>query len=368
MGKRRMGHRMLQAFEIGMVCLLFLCGCVIIEWQERVIGQRKQLAVPAEGVAEECVPDEEGDLSEVKLLENEEVVVYEDRAFYRFVCEEDNLGNAASYVRKVQESCPGLKQIYVMPVPPRVLIEEGYDADRENYAKYVKRLRQLLPEKGVLLEVSERMEQHKSEEVFYPTENAWTAEGAYYGAQAFLEATEREGVPLEQYEKYEGNEFLGNMELHEEIAAARKQEVSLVNNRLRFYRLRDAPQRVEVIGVGEQGGQEQYKKPLFTPSSINLASVIDSTYARAIVEGESIDGRNTENYLLVICDVVGSWVVPYLKDYYAGVYVINICEDSYLYKDLDDLVEKYGITEALWVQTAAELGKAGYDKAMSVKE
>lgn len=342
------------------ICLLFALGCMELERLVKKRDQNKQTESMA--VAE---PDVQSPLSKVKLVENEEVVGYEDRAFYRFTFEEESVQNTASLVSKLQESCSALQQIYVIPIPPRIIAEEGCKSDKEQYQSFINQLKQAMPKNSILLDISQRMIQHSLEEIFYRTDNTWTSRGAYYGMQVFLEKTGRKSIPLEQYEEYIGNRFKGKVEAQKEIAALKEEGTFQANNLLYYYWLKGLPQQAEIIRFHKVEGEERYKKPLFTPSSINLSSVIEDEYDRAIVEGESLDGKKTDQYLLVINDRAGAWSVPYLKDYYDGIYVINIHEDSFLYRDIESIVEEYRISEVLWVQNAMELGKKGYYKALS---
>lgn len=346
-------------------CVLLMIGCFFLEWLVKEHEAAEQVSAMTELRKENSDgPNEGSDLSGVKRIENEEVVCYEDRAFYRFISKEDHVKNTLDMIKGVLVKCKKLEQVYVMPVPPRVLIEEGYAEDNVAYQNYINDLKQQMPKKSILLDVSDALIQHKDEAVFFRSENAWTCKGAYYGAQVFLNETQRECIPLEQYEEYVGEEFVGNMQFQKDISLLDAEELALMRNPLYYYRLKNAGQRAEVILFDNNGAANTYKKPLFTPSAQNLSSVIDDEYDRAIVDGESVDGRKADKYLLLICDNAGKLLVPYLKDYYAGVYVINIYRDGFLYNDISTLLEEYQITEVLWSQNAMELGQDGYYRAL----
>lgn len=364
-----MKHKGLEILTIIIVCILLVSGCLGLEWlikdkEKQILSEKTHTKPTAQESYNGYGLPVGTELSQVKLLENDEVVCYEDRAFFRFQYEEDNADNAKAIVRGILERCPMLEQVYVMPVPPRILIEDGYPEDCKNYDSYIKQLNEGKPDKCKVLDVSSNVVAHKDEYVFYRSENAWTARGAYYGAQVFLESTEREIVPLDEYEEYVGRNFVGNMSFQTGIPKFNIGESTPFLNPLYYYQLKDSLQRVEII-LNEGDVLKSYKKPLFTPSTVNLSAVIDSSFVRAIVAGKSMDGNKTEQYLMVICDYSGKWIVPYLKDYYAGIYVINVYKDNYLYQDICDLLVENNITEVMWVQDGQELGKKGYSKALT---
>ena len=58
-------------------------------------------------------------------------------------------------------------------------------------------------------------------------------------------------------------------------------------------------------------------------------------------------------------------MVPYLKDYYEGVYVINMREEDELSHDLNEIVKEYHISDVLFAQSAMEMGVPGYSRALN---
>ena len=67
----------------------------------------------------------------------------------------------------------------------------------------------------------------------------------------------------------------------------------------------------------------------------------------------------------MVCDSAGRLLVPYLKDYYDGVYVVNIKLDGEFYLDFNQIVEEYHISDVLYVQNTMEMGVSGYSKALN---
>lgn len=297
------------------------------------------------------------------LYEDEELVCYEDRAFSHFLSEEGNIEHTVAIVEGLLENCPALEQVYVLPVPHRVLVEEGYDEDKEAYVNYMEQISKKLPEKGVLVQTLPVLEAHKSEYIFFKTEDAWTARGAYYGMAALCDELGFESIPLEQYYEYMYASFRGGLMLNENLSFT--EDLEELKDQNYYYLLPDAPNMAEVFAENSSGEKLSYKKPIVTSSARNLGAFIDSIYSRAIVEGTPQDAEKEGKYLLIICDNAGQLLVPYLKDYYDGVYVINIRKEDKLYEDLNEIVETYHISEVVFAQSAMEMGSRGYSKAVN---
>ena len=117
------------------------------------------------------------------------------------------------------------------------------------------------------------------------------------------------------------------------------------SDHLYFYILPESVNRAEIFAEDEAGTEISYKKPLITFSARNLGAFIDGNYKRAVVDGESCNGEKQGEYLLVVCDRAGMVMVPFLKDYYDGIYVVNI-------KDI------------VWMQNTNQFGELGYYRAL----
>lgn len=359
--------RGLHILKILSLSVVLIIGCIGVE-QIKSVWVRENVVTADKTEADE-ISDDKYVLSDVKLFENESVVCYEDRAFYRFTYDSEQTDNTVSIVSNLLSQCNRLK-VYVMPMTPRITVEEGYVADKDSYDRFMESLKEALPEDGVLIDASQELSMHREEGVFFRTECGWNGKGAYYGVKTFLGYTDRECMPLNAYNLYTGSEFKGSIELDRDVEKAVEgaktggeglyEEV----NRIEYYSLPGKKQLATIMRVYDVGTVKTYKKPLFSPSLVNMSSVIDSNYARAIVEGESVDGRNKDNHLLVICDTAGKCVVPFLKDYYDGIYVINIHQDDRFYHDIEQIMDEYNINEVLWIQTAEQYGKKGYFRAL----
>ena len=360
-----MEHKGITSLLAIVLCIGLVAGCISLESHEK--NRMKQMeAEQNAGLKNEENGDEVAigqTLSQEILYEDEEIICYEDRILCHFFYEEATIDRIAVLVKGMLEQCPALEHIYVLPIPYLTFLEEGYIEEKEAYLRYMEQLSLKLPEKGVLVDTLPILEAHKSEYIFYKTEDAWTARGAYYGTEAICNKMGMEPIPLEQYYEYMYISLRGGLRASERLDSI--EEMDDLKDYIYYYLLPGSPNRAEVIEEDSLGNKVSYKKPVVTGYVRNLGAFIGSKCLRAIVEGEPRDANNEGKYLLVVCDSAGRLLVPYLKDYYDGVYVVNIKLDGEFYLDFNQIVEEYHISDVLYVQNTMEMGVSGYSKALN---
>lgn len=310
--------------------------------------------------ADTSVPDT---LSEVKLFENDRIVCYEDRIFKRLSLEENQAENVAQIVGAMNAFLPSGTDVYVLPVPERVLWEEGYEEDIATYTKHMNRLRSLLGGTAVLTDAYASLSAHAQEELFFNTEDSWNMKGAFYGVLPFCKQTGIEPIAFEDYVRNANvGRFKGNLLLLPELAHIDFR--GWPDDELVYYDLPEGINRAHIIT--EQGEKRvEIKKPLLTFSSRNTSSVLAGDYIRAIVPGDACAENKKDEYLLFLCDGEGKLLLPYLKNYYKGVYVVKITCKSGLEFDIARVVREYNVKDVLIAQSVSELGKTGHFAAVS---
>lgn len=360
-----MEHKGIKSLLAIVLCIGLVAGCICLEAHEknRLKKMETEQNAGLKNVENGAEVETGQTLSQVVLYEDEEIVCYEDRILCHFYYEEKNTDRIAAIVKGMLGQCPALEHVFVLPVPYQIFLEEGYEEEKDAYLKYMEQLSLKLPEKGVLVDTLPVLEAHKSEYIFFKTEDTWTARGAYYGMEVICKELGMEPIPLEQYYEYVYASFRGGLRLVEALDSI--ESIEELKDQIYYYLLPDSVNMVEVMEIDGLGNKVSYKKPVVTPSIRNLGSFIGSRYLRAIVEGEPQEANNEGKYLLVVCDSAGRLLVPYLKDYYDGVYVVNIKLDDELYQDLNQIVEEYHISDVLYVQNTMEIGVSGYSKALN---
>lgn len=357
-----MRNRWLKSLAACLVCIAFAGGCIGLEWF------RHDNTQPVEGAVQPMQKDQyngaglmQGQaLSEKVLYESGKLICYEDRALHKYNYKAKYPQTVEKQIKRFLSACPELEQLYVLPVPPRICTEKGQKESKEAYAKFCEKLRERLPQESVFVDALPLLTEHSEEYVFFRTEDSWTARGAFYGMQMLGEAMEMPVLPLTAYEESMYNSFSGGVKYLDDVWAAK--DISFPVDWTYYYLLPDSVNRVEIMRLDENRKMFSFKKPLITISARNDGTFIDAAYVRAIVDGKAQHDNHKGKYLLVICDEKGKLIVPYLKDYYDGVYVINVKEDGNLADDIHDILQTYHITEAVYVQNACDMGVDGYDK------
>lgn len=174
---------------------------------------------------------------------------------------------------------------------------------------------------------------------------------------------QRDCIPLNEYEEYVYNTFLGSLALEEDLRNYIPSDIPY--DSLYYYLLPGTVDDAEVFDIDSIGKKVSYKKPLITSSGTNLGAFIEGGYTRAIVEGESHDKERADEKIMLICDESGKLLAPYLKDYYDGVYVVNIREDYEFIDDIQEIVEEHNISEMVIAQSVIEMGAKGHYRALS---
>lgn len=359
---KRLGIKNLLVIVVGIflaVVCIFLDAYVTKQKKEEELRQNQ---IAKEYVKEE-MPEAEKAMLGTILYEDEEVVCYVDRAFLRFRYLESDVTRVRKLVDGMLQACPSIEKVCVVPVPHRVFIEEGYEEDKKAYERYLQSLSFGMPAKGVVVNVLSEIQQHKDEDVFYRSANSWSPTGAYYGTQMICRELGIESIPLDRYYRYSYSSFRGGVLDNANLAFT--QEIESIKDKNFYYLLPNSPNMAEVIKKDDNGKKISYKKPIITSSARNIGAFIENIYIRAIIPGEAkVEGKEGK-YVLLVCDNAGKQLAPYLKDYYDGVYVINIYYDSELYMDINEIIETYHISEVVYAQNAMDMGNFGYTNALN---
>lgn len=313
--------------------------------------------------------EENQQLSDTILYETEEVVCYSDRLITRFRYEPENFDYVAAAVKGVKRECPSIEEVYVLPIPPRVTVEDGYTEDRETYSEYLAQLSEKLADTAALVDVISELEAHGEEYLFFRTEESWTARGAYYGTSVLCEALGIEPFSLADYEEYMYNSFYGKLyqssiRRYSEESSIGGQLRAIPDDQLYYYLLPEGANREELFKL-EDGKIEKITRPSITPSRTGPTAFIGADYLWAVVQGDGLLKDTAEESLLLVCDGKGKILAPFLANYYKNVYVVNIKGYDGLSEALAAIVEKYNIKDFVLAQASADIGDRGNSMAMN---
>lgn len=299
------------------------------------------------------------------LVESEEQVIYTDRILKLGKLQKEQIPYAAEMAGALAEKTGC--EIYMMPVPERVVLEKGYEGRKAEYSGWVSELQEALPEGTVLLDPLPELEKHPDEYLYFRTENNWTMRGAFYGAQAVLRALGMEEENLTAYREYAFGSFNGNL-MHRAASTCtddslKKSIRSIEGDAFYIYIKGSNPNREELTLESGSGGIRTLKRPTIQFIRNGVNAVIASNYLHSVVEGRGKGNR--EGNLLLITDSKGKMMISVLSEVFDQVYVSNIDEDADFAGNLEKTIQEHDIEVILWAQDAAEMGRSSYMRALN---
>ena len=299
------------------------------------------------------------------LVESKEQVIYTDRILKLGKLQKEQIPYAAEMAGALSEKTGC--EIYVMPVPERVALEEGYEKEKEDYSGWIAELQEALPEGITLLDPLLELEKHPDEYLYFRTENNWTMRGAFYGAQAVLRELGMEEENLTAYREYAFGNFDGNLMRGAVKSCTDDSMKDLIQSMERdvFYIYINGanPNREELTLESRSGEIRTVKRPAIQFNSSGSNAVIASDYEHSVVEGRGKENR--EGNLLLIADPRGKMMISVLSEVFDQVYVSNIYEDSDFAQNLEKTIQEHDIEVILWAQDSVEMGRSSYMKALN---
>lgn len=313
----------------------------------------------------------EGDtlLSGTVIYEDEQRLVYSDRVLQKFNYDSENATHLRDVLNGVKQAVPQLEEIYVVPVPLRVFLEEGKDFQKELYTSYWQELATQLSGTASLVDVLPALEASREEYLFYRTENAWTARGAYYGANILCEKLGISPLSLDAYEEHMYNSYIGSLVRSLLLDFSQDQEMlnevnQIPSDKNYYYILPNGKNREKVEQETEKGS-EWILRQTIAQSATGLDTFIGGVWLRAVVEGDGKSQEKKDQAILLVCDESGKMLAPYLANYYKEVYLVNVINYKMPDETLEEIVREYGIKELVLAQNCSTLGNPGYSSALN---
>lgn len=193
---------------------------------------------------------------------------------------------------------------------------------------------------------------HADEYIYFRTDHHWTQLGAYYAYTAFAETAGFDPIPLEQYETFRYDSYLGSLyrsHANDAIGAKLAKDPDYIEAYLPFfnYTLKYYPEDSMDAPASYLG------KGTLVQTTMKKGDYLCFIHGDQPLERiDNEDNKNGKN-ILVIKESYGNAFVPLLVPHYETVFVVD---PRYFKLSLAELIEKNNIQEVLFVNNIMTSG------------
>lgn len=280
--------------------------------------------------------------------EQQDYLVLTDRVLSLFTYNADSSKYYWETANALFENIPDSIHKYLLLAPSRIAFEEEqYKQYSDDQAAAIQEIYDNVDGLVTKVDAYRALEEHADEELFFRTDHHWTHLGAYYAAQALFEAAGREYTPIEEYDKREGEQFLGYLYAQNSSETLAKHPDDLI------YYVHENTIGEEVVYVpNESGGVDKVETVVIDPSRAGYYTFVESSYSYAIVEGKAKDN----SCILAIGDSYVSALTPWLSENYGKVIVIDPRYYNEGKAGLESLIQGEGVTDFILVDFSGVIG------------
>lgn len=299
-------------------------------------------------------------LSSRKILETETVVAYTDRIFRLHSIQDQQAGYALQAAKAMQNACPGVQKVYLLPIPSRAVLEPDYPEQTEQFEGFVESLQEM----GNVINVLPQLEENGGRDLFFRTESSWTMEGAFYGYQAILEELGMEPDNLLGYRNYLFGDFHGSV-LTAQKAQCQSEKLleqlrGIPNDPYVLYVNGRNPNREKLTQEDDANSTVQtVARRTVRMSSMGPNGIVgDNDFLHSMICGQGQGG------IVLVTDQTGKLLAPYLSEAFEWVYVVNVSQDETFRQDLPEVLEEIGADTVIYAVEENRLGNKSYMRAL----
>ncbi len=200
----------------------------------------------------------------------------------------------------------------------------------------LKQISKKISKKAVFIPLYDKLMQHRKEYIYFRTDHHWTAKGAYYAYQAFLEAKGMSPNPISGYRKRVAKDFLGTF--YNET----NQNNSLRKDKFIYY----LPLCRKLSMTYRTADGARISAPVIADAS----AYGESTKYSAFIAGDNpytvVKNRELQDgsSCLVVKESFGNAFVPYLADHYQTIYVVDY---RYWEGKISDIIKEKKVREVI---------------------
>ena len=275
------------------------------------------------------------------------VFIYDKQGYEIFYGTEDTAKKYADTVAKIRNSLDGSIKLYDMVVPTHGMyaLPEKYKNQGNNEKDNIRYIYSKCGNNVKTIDVSDTLEKHKNEYIFFKTDNNWTGLGAYYAYTDFCKAAGVEPTDINKLSSGEIKGFTGS------LASATKTEENPKGNKI-LYGNPDVVKYYTIPGdytctLLENGKDSPEEVPLiatFASGSNAYSAFIWGNNPYMHVKTT----KNTGRKLCIIKDSYGCAFAPFTVSNFDEVYIID---PTYYEGNVIDYIKKNKFTDVLLVNS-----------------
>lgn len=296
------------------------------------------------------------ELSNKIIYSDENLVCYEDRILYRY----DDIGNSIDHIEGLVGGISKqiAEELVVVPIPGRVIYEEDFIEDRQLYEEYIDELESRIGRQCELIDLTDIFDDHSDEYLFYRTEDSITPLAALYGTGLIVEELGAESMDKDDFRRYMYSICSGglwstfNYTVTDEDV---KEIIEVMESDPVYVYEADGIRLKETVF---ETSNEYYERPAILRTATIEQALVGSVFQYAVINGRGLGFPDKKAVLL--CDIQGKNLAPYLAYYYDEVYVIFVTQKAKNMDVIGETIKQNSDTTFIWSQKATDMGKIGY--------
>ncbi|WP_303859647.1 DHHW family protein [Alkalibaculum bacchi] len=300
------------------------------------------------------------------FYEDDNYIFYEDRILKKFNYKKEYIENEKTILHNLSNIIPDNAKIYMMPIPKRIVWEGMQLDETKEYMSFIDELYDIVPESVKLLDPLPKLKKHSDEYLFYRTDDSWTSRGAYYASELLYKKMGLNPVLLEEYDEHlyrrlQGDNKTFSMDLYRNNQEIAEKIASIPDDSSSYYLIHEGMNRA--IRTKEYRGTIVNENVVLV-SKVRLGNnaVIGNKYLWALAEGGSKSEEKKDKTALLLSDLDGHMIVPFLTPYFEKVYVVNTIYHKYNEEELKMIFKQYNVSDVIIAQDSEDIGDPSKSK------
>ena len=192
------------------------------------------------------------------------------------------------------------------------------------------------------------LQQQDVNETYYRTDHHWSQFGAYFAAKAFFEVAGVDYAPIEAYDKFTGEPFLGYLYAQNNTVAT-----SLKNypDKLEYYLYQGINNKETYFTNAEDGTYLEAEDVMIDPARQGYYTFLQSSCTYLVLEGSKEDG----SCILVVGDSYADALVTWFAQSYERIILLDPREYKEGVTGFLNMVRNMGVTDFLIINHVNDL-------------